>query len=226
MEWPDVLTREPIYFNLGGGTHCHPRAGYENYISVDLHPLPGDWSVQHDLRLPIPLPNGSVARLHSEDFFEHITTDDSRALLAECHRLLAPGGRLRIGVPDYQNPKDRFCLALGRDPNDPKHVTLTNHRWMKDLLAASPFARHRFYHYWDGDRFVREPIDYSLGMIRRTPDNDPRCRRIGAAKIAAGALTDVGRTLLRGFRASELERSTWRGHPLHVTSLVVDLFRD
>ena len=226
MKWPEVLARDPVYLNLGGGTHCHPEPGYENYISVDLHPLPGDWAVQHDLRRPIPLPADSVARFHTEDFLEHVATQDSRALLVECHRLLAPGGRMRIGVPDYGNPKDRFCLALGRDPRDPKHVTLTHHQWMRDLLAASPFTRSRFYHYWDGDRFVRQPIDYSLGMIRRTPDNDPRCRRAGLAKMLFGTLRDGGRVLLRGSRASRLERSAWRGHPLHVTSLVVDLFKD
>ena len=225
MEWKDVLAMRPIYLNLGGGTHCHPRAGYEHYISVDLEPPATGWAVRHDLRQPIPLPDGSVARIHAEDFIEHITVANTQALLAECYRLLEPGGRMRIGVPDYRNPKDRHCLALGRDPRDPKHVTMTHYLLMKDIVAATQFRRSTFYHYWNGDQFVQEPIDYSLGMIQRTPDNHPRCRRIGAGAITLGALRDFGFRLSRGFRVSQLELQSRRGHRLNVTSLVVDLVR-
>jgi predicted SAM-dependent methyltransferase len=225
MDWKDVLATRPVWLNLGGGRHAHPLPGYEHYVSVDLEPPGSGWSVRHDLRQPIPLPDGSVARIHSEDFLEHIAVQDMRALLAECHRLLEPGGRMRIGVPDYRNPKDRRWLGLGRDPSDPKHVTLTHYALVKEVVAASPFTRATFYHYWDGDSFVRKPIDYSLGMIQRTPDHDPRCRRTGAAAVLLGALRDFGFGLSRGFRVTEMEMAARRGHPLHVTSLVVDLFR-
>ncbi len=225
MEWKDVLAMRPIYLNLGGGAHCHPRRGYERYVSVDLEPPATGWAVRHDLRLPIPLPDGSVARIHSEDFLEHITPKEAQSLLDECHRLLEPGGMMRIGVPDYGNPKDRRCLALGRDPTDPKHVTLTHYQLMKEIVAASPFKRSKFYHYWDGDEFVQEPIDYALGWIQRTPDHDPRCRRAGAGAAALGALRDLGFRLSRGFRVPKHELLARRGHRLHVTSLVVDLYR-
>lgn len=226
MDWKDVRAARPIYLNLGGGDHCHPMPRYEHYVSVDIEPRGTGWAVQHDLRRPIPLPDGSVTRIHSEDFFEHITPHDAQALLAECHRLLEPGGMMRIGVPDYRNPKDRRYLELGRDPTDPKHVTLTHYGLMKDIVVASPFPRSRFYHYWDGEDFVQEPIDYSLGWIRRTPDHDPRCRRAGVVQVVLGALRDFVFLLSRGFQVPSQELMTRRGHRLHVTSVVVDLFKD
>jgi len=226
MDWSEVRALRPIHLNLGGGDHCHPRARYERVVSVDLKPPASGWAVAHDLRQPIPLPDGSVARIHSEDFFEHIAVPEMGSLLAECHRLLAPGGMMRIGVPDYRNPKDRRYLAAGRDPTDPKHVTLTHVALMKDVIAASPFGRGRFYHYWDGDTFVREPIDYTLGWIQRTPDHDPRCRRVGAGQVVTGALRDFLFLLSRAFRVPAHELAARRGHPLHVTSLVVDLHRE
>jgi predicted SAM-dependent methyltransferase len=226
LEWSDVLTKEPLYLNLGGAEFRHPAPGYEGYISVDTDPPPGEWSVKHDLTEPIPLPDCSVTRIHTEDFLEHITEAQIRTLLAECHRLLVPGGMMRIGVPDYNNPKDRHCLRGGVDPRYPTHVTLTRYELMKRIIEESPFSRFAFYHYWDGDRFIERRIDYSLGMVRRTPDNDPHCRRGGIAQHVKTAVRDCLFLLSRGFRVADLEMQTRKYHRLHVTSLVVDLFKD
>lgn len=226
MNWSEVLTKDPIYLNLGGSLNCHPNSGYENYISVDIQPPQAGWAVQHDLKNPIPLPDNSVARILSEDFFEHITVDEIKRLLAECFRLLKPGGIMRIGVPDYGNPKDYPYLLKGSDPRFPRHITLTHYQLMKRIIEESPFTRYEFYHYWDNGRFVYKPIDYSLGMVRRTPDNDPRCRAIGFRRRIQVGLHDLIYWIGRGFRVSEEEWATRPGHRLYVTSLVVDLFKE
>lgn len=226
MTWADVARLPEIYLNLGGRDNCHPRPGYENYVAVDLNPM-GEWAVQHDLRQPIPLPDGSVSRIHTEDFIEHIRPEEIQRLLAECHRLLKPGGLMRIACPDYNNPKDRdaFAWGGGHDIRNPLHITRTDYPMVKALLAASPFKDYRFYHYWDGDRFVQEPIDYSLGMVRRTPDNDSRCRRPTPLKKLRGAVSDAWFRLARRGRYTEAEFLARKGHRLYVTSLVVDLRR-
>lgn len=226
MDWSEVLTKDPIYLNLGGGSNCHPRVGYENYISVDLNPPREGWAVRHDIRDPIPLPDGSVNRILSEDFMEHIRPEKIKELLAECFRLLKRGGMMRIGVPDYNNPKDRPYLKKGSDPRFLLHITLTNYKLMKDIIEESSFSRYKFYHYWDGENFIHERIDYSFGMIKRTPDNDPRCRRTGLIQNIKGTLMDFLYRLPRGFRFSEQDLLSRKGHRLHVTSLVVDLFKD
>jgi predicted SAM-dependent methyltransferase len=226
LEWNEVLAKDPIYLNLGGAEFRHPMGGYEGYISVDADPPPGEWSVKHDLTTPIPLADGSVTRIHTEDFLEHIALEEIKTLLGECHRLLAHGGMMRIGVPDYNNPKDRPYLRRGSDPRYPTHVTLTNYELMKDLIEGSPFSRYEFYHYWDGDSYVDRPMDFSLGMIRRTPENDPKCRRRGFVQHVKSGVRDAFYVLSRGFRVSDLDLQTRKGHPLHVTSLTVDLFKD
>lgn len=228
MEWTEVLTREPIFLNLGGGPNCHPRTGYEDYISIDLHPRRNsDWTVRHDLKNPLPLPDGAITRIHTEDFLEHIAVEEIKALLVECFRLLKRGGMMRIGVPDYNNPKDRPYLKKGSDPRFPGHITLTNYELLKNIIEEeSSFTRYKFYHYWDGEDFIQETIDYSFGMIKRTPDNDPRCRRNGLTQNLTGGLRDLFCKLSRGSQYSEQDLLTRKGHPLHVTSLVVDLFKD
>jgi len=226
MNWSEVLIKDPIYLNLGGSNNCHPKVGYEKYISVDINPPSEDWSVKQDLRKPIPLPDNSVNRILSEDFLEHIKAEGIKALLFECFRLLKPGGMMRIGVPDYNNPKDYPYLKRGSDPRFPHHITLTNYKLMRKIIEELPFSRHEFYHYWDNGKFICKKIDYSFGMIRRTPDNDPRCRTTSLKQKVDVALKDFMYKLLRGFRVSEEDLSVRRGHRLHVTSLVVDLFKD
>lgn len=226
MDWSEVLIRDPIYLNLGGGSNCHPKTGYRDYISVDINPPHSNWAVKHDLRNQLPLPDGSITRIHSEDFLEHITVEEIKVLLVECFRLLKRGGIMRIGVPDYNNPKDRPYLKKGSDHRFPSHITLTNYKLLKNIIAESPFTRYKFYHYWDEENFIQESIDYSLGMIQRTPDNDPRCQRIGLAQNLKGHLMDFLYKLSCGFRYSKQDWLTRRGHRLHVTSLVVDLFKN
>ena len=226
FDWSEVRTKDPIYLNLGGAEFRHPMPGYEGYISVDFDTAPGEWTVKHDLTKPIPLPSGSVMRIHTEDFLEHITVDEIKALLVECYRLLAPGGVMRIGVPDYNNPKDRSYLQRGYDRRYPGHVTLTNYELMKDIIESSPFSRYEFYHYWDGGAYVDHPMDYSLGMIRRTPENHPKCRRRGFVQHAKGSVRDFFYVLSRGFKVPDLELQTQKGRRLHVTSLTMDLVKD
>lgn len=176
MSWSEVKKQDPIYLNLGGGRHCHPEKGYEKYISVDLRPVLGiKYSVQHDLKTPIPLPNNSVDRIHSEDFLEHCEIKEIKKILTESYRLLKVGSQMRIAVPDYNNPKDQPFLKKGRDSRFPGHKTLTHYELIKKLITESPFAQYKFYHYWNKGKFIKKKIDYSLGLVRRTPDNDPRC---------------------------------------------------
>lgn len=193
---------------------------------MDLDPPADGWRVRHDLTRPIPLPDGCVDRIHTEDFLEHIPQAAIETLLAECHRLLKPGGMMRIGVPDYGNPKDRWCLERGNDPRYPGHATLTRYDLMKRIFERSPFDRYEFYHYWDGDRFVEAPIDYGLGFILRTPDHHPKNRRRGVVQSVKTAVRDFLFLLPRGFKAPGHLVDTRKHHRLHVTSLTADLFRD
>ncbi len=225
MEWSEVLEKKTIYLNLGGGTYCHPLDGYQNYIAVDIN-LSGDgWAVKHDIRNPFPLPDNSVTRIHCEDFLEHITREEIELLLEECFRLLKPGCRMRIGVPDYNNPKDSLFLQQGRDTRYPLHITLTRYSLMRDIIEQSSFQRYEFYHYWQEGIFVAKDIDYSLGYVRRTPDNDIRCHASGLKQKIVVGCRDLFHKLVHGFSVTEETLAALPGHRLHVTSLVVDLFK-
>jgi predicted SAM-dependent methyltransferase len=225
MDWTDVIAKDLIYLNLGGGRCCHPRPGYENYIAVDQR-LRGGWAVQHNLRQPLPLPDGTVDRILSEDFIEHIPVEAVEALLLECYRLLKPGGFARIGAPDYMNPKNRNSLERGSDPDFPGHITLTNYQLLRSIVERLPFSRFEFYQYWDGDRFIWKAIDYSLGMIQRTPENYYRLYMRGLLpKIHYWLYQLRSRRSTSRNKAGEAPIDIRYGHPLYATEIVVDLYK-
>jgi SAM-dependent methyltransferase len=63
------------------------------------------WSrsiVVHDLRRPLPWADGSASAIYSSHTLEHLSRDDGARLLRECSRVLAPGGVIRIVVPDLR----------------------------------------------------------------------------------------------------------------------------
>jgi predicted SAM-dependent methyltransferase len=222
MNWSEVRQLPRIRLNLGGGGDSHPDPRYEGYVSVDFR-TSAPWSVEHDLTKPIPLPDGSVERLLSEHFVEHVERDVTARILADAHRLLVPRGFFRIAVPDYGSPRNRPFRERGFDPNHTNHMIFPTYPMLRELVAASPFGDGRFYQYWDGDRFVNGQIDYSLGWVKRTVDNDRRNRCDGLGRLLARTLRDAGFVVSRGFRVTRNDLLTQRYHPLRMTSIVIDL---
>ena len=65
----------------------------------------GDGVIAHDLSKGIPLPDQSCEVVYHSHVLEHIPRDSAPDFLKECYRVLAPGGILRIAVPDLE----RIC---------------------------------------------------------------------------------------------------------------------
>jgi SAM-dependent methyltransferase len=117
----DVLSQRPLLVNLGSGP-----TGPESWVNMDRSPtmilrhaplvarairktgLIGDhhlvpWEphiVRQDLTKPLPFADGTVDAVYSSHFFEHIYYSDAHAIARECHRVLKPGGVLRLALPD------------------------------------------------------------------------------------------------------------------------------
>ena len=69
--------------------------------------------VVHDLRKPLPFPDGFAAAIYGSHVLEHLYLDEAERLLAECFRVLRPGGILRLVVPDLRAVVDEY---LGERP--------------------------------------------------------------------------------------------------------------
>jgi predicted SAM-dependent methyltransferase len=100
-----LRNRSDLKLNLGCGPDIKP-----GYVNIDL----GDKAdLRLDLREPLPFSGNSCSMVQSEHFLEHLSyPGDAMRFLAECFRVLRPGGIFRVGVPDSEWP----IRAYARDP--------------------------------------------------------------------------------------------------------------
>src|SRR5258708_4326491 len=91
--------RRDLQVNIGPGLFA--KAGW---VNVDIFNFPGVNCI-YDCRKKLPFADGSVRCIFAEHFFEHIDyTEETPFFLTECHRVLQPGGVIRIIVPDANHP--------------------------------------------------------------------------------------------------------------------------
>lgn len=89
--------RTDLKLQLGCGTRLK-----KGWVNIDLR---ASADIRLDLFRPLPFHNDSVDIVYSEHFLEHIDYPDAAMkLLAECLRVLKPGGVFSVGVPDTEWP--------------------------------------------------------------------------------------------------------------------------
>jgi len=91
--WPRPLLR--VVYRLARQSRWHSS---DEYVSI----LKRHRFVNHNLAYGIPLPSESADYVYSSHFLEHLPKDVGEGLIREAHRILKPGGTLRVCVPDLE----------------------------------------------------------------------------------------------------------------------------
>ena len=92
--------------NIGCGPVRSP-----GFVRVDFCP---GVDIRVDLRRPLPIPDGIASVILCEHFLEHLRyPGQATGFLRECKRVLQPGGRLLLSVPDTYWPME--CYIRGTD---------------------------------------------------------------------------------------------------------------
>jgi predicted SAM-dependent methyltransferase len=89
------------------------------WLNTDIEPTPGQAYL--DATKPMPFPDGSVYYIFGEHVIEHLDYDDALGFFKEAHRVLAPGGKLRMVTPNLNQ-----FIALFND-KDVEHSAKTSH---------------------------------------------------------------------------------------------------
>jgi predicted SAM-dependent methyltransferase len=149
-----------------GTIRLHVGCGQEaisGWINIDNQPLPG---VDRVLDVRGGLPFSGVAAIYAEHFIEHLAFEDGLAFLAECRRVLAPEGVLRLSTPNLDwvltthyrwqdvTPPDRVadCIKLNRAFHAWGHQFLYNQETLAAAFRSAGFAHVRFHRYGESER--------------------------------------------------------------------------
>ncbi len=107
----DALPRRDVCVNLGCG-----HRPVKGWVNVDIA-RGTDVQVVWDLGAGLPFADDSCAAVFSEHVIEHLPRERAARLLKECHRVLQPGGVLRLSTPDAE----RFLRSYAGDGEFLRH---------------------------------------------------------------------------------------------------------
>lgn len=74
-----------------------------NFIGLALEPA-HEREMRHDATAALPFADAAIAKVQSQDVFEHLPLEKVPFVLDEVYRVLKPGGVFRLSVPDYRSP--------------------------------------------------------------------------------------------------------------------------
>lgn len=131
----DIPEHKLPFLNVGCGNKFHP-----DWVNVDMHPNHPD--VLHcNLMQGIPFPDNSFEVVYHSQVLEHFPRDRAPDFLRECHRVLKPGGILRVVVPDLENIVDEYKKHLRQLKKGSNKKTAASYDWVVlELLDQS--VRH------------------------------------------------------------------------------------
>lgn len=180
------LTMGTLRLNLGCGDY--PMVGWIN-VDEEVHPgIDAVLSVP-----PLPWPDQSVQEIYCGHFLEHLGQQRGAELLAECCRVLVPGGTLGVVVPDFREVARRYVTGVDapmewpgstwhdlRDLDELCHYVLfstcqpSHHFWAYDLVSLRrALERAGFEVTGEIDRYrdhrLSTPQWYQCGLDARKP---------------------------------------------------------
>ena len=141
--WPRVMHK--LLYRLSGANRYYSLEQYCNLLEKHVF-------VHHDLSHSIPLKDQSADFIYSSHFLEHLFKQDAENLLRECHRVLKPGGIVRVCVPDLA-----YAVSLYTRGENVK--MLEDYFFVED--KGSFLARHKYMYDYELLKSMLEKIGFT-----------------------------------------------------------------
>lgn len=183
-----MTTENRLLLNLGCGTRIHPA-----WTNLDLVPrIPG--VLPANLAEGIPFPDDSADVVYHSHLLEHLNPRQATEFIRECYRVLAPGGILRVVVPDLEQISRVYLATLERAWDDASENNLANHRWMQleilDQLIRTRSGGKMGEYLSRGEipnlEFIRNRMGAELDNCQAKPDRNATDRSRSITKRSSG----------------------------------------
>jgi predicted SAM-dependent methyltransferase len=174
-----------LKLNIGCGPHT--KAGW---LNIDL--LSPEVELALDMREPMPFGDNSAIVIYSEHFLEHLDYPrPATRFLNECRRILKPGGKFSVGVPDTEWPLKAYV-----GPDDDGYFAYSKAMWLPEWCQTRmddinyhfrQEGEHRFA--YDYETLHRVLMEAGFVNIRRRAFDralDTEDRKVGTLYVDAG----------------------------------------
>lgn len=139
-----AASKPPRKLHLGAGP-----IALDGWLNTDLDPAAG--AVLLDVTRRFPFAEGTFDYVFSEHQIEHLTHEQGLRMLRESHRVLRPGGAIRVATPDLE----RLLSLLRREhPLADRYVEEIVRRFVPEADAPRPAYAVNNVLYGHGHRFV------------------------------------------------------------------------
>ena len=178
------LIRQYLQSTAAPALHIGAGANHlDGWLNTEL--CPRGEQIFLDATKPFPLPTGAFDFVYSEHMIEHIAHADALRMLRECHRVLKPGGVIRIVTPNLA-----FLKTLIEEPLDPVRAAYVRFYQREHRIpgpdGSGPHVFNHFVRAW-GHQFIYD--QNSLGDTLRAA---------GFVDVRPCALTESPHDRLRG----------------------------
>ena len=134
--------------NLGAGNAPSPE-----WLNSDLDPPPAgsltDPVIFLDARARFPFPDEKLHYIRSEHMIQTLTYDEAGSMLAECMRVLVPGGRVRIATPDLDRFASLYQNRAHPSTEEGSYVEWVATHLFADLTRSTPtFVLNNVFRAW------------------------------------------------------------------------------
>lgn len=174
---------KPCKVVIGSG-HTHSEGWYDTDVEFLNLLEPADWQRFFQ-------PN-TIERMLAEHVWEHLTPDDGKRAAAACFTYLAPGGVLRIAVPDGMHPDKGYVERVrpgGSGEGADDHKVLYTYQTFGDLFRSVGFEIDPLEYHDEKGEFHAKEWDPTEGYIHRSIRFDPR--NAGGKRVYTSIILDA-----------------------------------
>jgi predicted O-linked N-acetylglucosamine transferase (SPINDLY family)/predicted SAM-dependent methyltransferase/glycosyltransferase involved in cell wall biosynthesis len=157
---PSSKMTEKYKIHVGCGKHH-----FNGWINLDIEADNPCADLVCDARQQLPFPDKSCSLVYNEHFLEHLTVEEGLSFLKECHRILEPGGTLRIAMPSLKYIIDKYNSV---DWQDQDWLQWKDYEFVKTRAEMINIAFRWWEHKWlyDEEELNRRLIEAGYVNIR------------------------------------------------------------
>lgn len=143
-------------WNAWMANHTRIRKVLSTFGVISKNNSGAHWNVRplvHDLTKPLPFAGNAVSAIYGSHVLEHLYLADALRLLEECKRVLAPGGVIRLVVPDLHSMVKTYLTMKNGGHPSPSEKVIAADKLNEKLGFRSPASPSgnflfKFYSLW------------------------------------------------------------------------------